>query len=93
MKLVDVYHTPTLGKSNYYLASLRQGETWPEPGTPEVSLQQLYKMDLPKSRMDSTQRPRSNIAGESLGQLVPVGLSVNLTVVYGVLSTAFPPAL
>lgn len=42
MKLVDVYHTPTLGTSNYYLASLRdgEGETWPVPGTAEVSKRQ-----------------------------------------------------
>lgn len=39
LKLVDVYHTPTLGKTSYYLASLRdgEGETWPVPGTTEVS--------------------------------------------------------
>lgn len=39
MKLIDVYHMPTLGKSNYYLASLRdgEGEAWPAPGTLEVS--------------------------------------------------------
>ena len=38
MKLVDVYHTPTLGISSYYLASLRDGEaeTWPVAGTAEV---------------------------------------------------------
>lgn len=36
MRLVDVYHNPALGKSNYYLALLRKGESWPEPGTPEV---------------------------------------------------------
>ena len=37
MKLVDVYHSPTLGKSNYYLASIREGEKWPEPGTAQAS--------------------------------------------------------
>lgn len=39
MKLVDVYHTPALGLSNYYLVSLRDGEaeTWPVAGTAEVS--------------------------------------------------------
>lgn len=39
MKLVDVYHFPTLGRSNYFLASLRKGQdqSWPEPGTAEVS--------------------------------------------------------
>lgn len=36
MKLVDVYHNPALGKSNYYLASLRHGERWPEAGSAEV---------------------------------------------------------
>ena len=38
MKLVDVYHAPALGLSNYYLASLRDGEaeTWPVAGTAEV---------------------------------------------------------
>ncbi|CAM9257775.1 unnamed protein product [Scytosiphon promiscuus] len=43
MKLVDVYHTPGLGKSNYYLASLRDGEAWPEPGTLEAH-QRLFDM-------------------------------------------------
>ncbi|CAM9090744.1 unnamed protein product [Laminaria digitata] len=38
MKLVDVYHSPTLGKSNYYLASVREGEEWPEPGTTQASI-------------------------------------------------------
>lgn len=38
LRLVDVYHLPALGRSNYYLASLRQGdEDWPEPGTMEVT--------------------------------------------------------
>eukprot|EP00903_Cladosiphon_okamuranus_P017639 g16246.t2 len=38
MKLVDVYHAPTIGKSNYFLASLRdgEGETWPTAGTTEA---------------------------------------------------------
>eukprot|EP00752_Nemacystus_decipiens_P012878 g11400.t1 len=45
MKLVDVYHTPTLGVSNYYLASLRDGtaETWPAAGTTEAH-QRLFDM-------------------------------------------------
>lgn len=38
MKLVDVYHSPTLGKSNYYLASVREGKEWPEPGTTQASI-------------------------------------------------------
>lgn len=39
MKLVDVYNIPTLGKTNYFLTSLRdgEGETWSAPGTAQVS--------------------------------------------------------
>lgn len=36
MRLVDFYHNSALGKSSYYLASLRKGEAWPEPGSTEV---------------------------------------------------------
>lgn len=38
LTLVDVYHLPALGRSNYFLASLREGESrdLPEPGTGEV---------------------------------------------------------
>ncbi|CAM9286282.1 unnamed protein product [Ectocarpus sp. 6 AP-2014] len=43
MKLVDVYHTPSLGKSNYYLASLRDGEAWPEAGSAEAH-ERLFDM-------------------------------------------------
>ena len=40
MKLVDVYHSPNLGKSTYYLASVREREEWPEPGTTQASILQ-----------------------------------------------------
>ncbi|CAM9360092.1 unnamed protein product, partial [Choristocarpus tenellus] len=36
MQLVDFYHLPALGRSNYYVASLREGDTWPTPGTAEA---------------------------------------------------------
>lgn len=65
MKLVDVYHTPTLGKTNYYLASLRngEGEAWPVPGTTEVSVRQSVHSTLYVSSMQFVAALSSNAAG------------------------------
>lgn len=57
LKLVDVYHTPTLGKSTYYLASVREGETWPEPGTAQVS---KHNLKLPAAQASILSKKNSS---------------------------------
>lgn len=48
---MDVYHNSALGKSNYYLASLRKGEAWPEPGSPEVLNRMIARLFPPNPHL------------------------------------------